>query len=161
VIITDSIEEGAQQIIHEWVCAMIPHMDPQDNVRSIGYVDRVGNIFVGASYYNYQKRYASIEIAFAAETARWCTRQRIATFLHYPFITCECERATLIVPKRNRRARRFVLGLGFKLEGTCRRGFGNDDACIYGMLKDEAERWFTHTTVNIEEHRDAVNLVDA
>ncbi len=32
-------------------------------------------------------------------------------------------------------------GVGFKLEGVVREGFGSDDACIYGMLRSEAARW--------------------
>lgn len=47
-------------------------------------------------------------------------------------------RLTCVIARGNRRARRLVEHLGFKLEGVKRHGFdGRQHGCIYGMTADE------------------------
>ena len=65
----------------------------------------------------------------------------------YPFVQLDCQRATVIVRKKNKRSRKFVEWLGFRQEGCCRRGFKDDDAIIYGLLREEC-RWIKEEEKN-------------
>lgn len=64
------------------------------------------------------------------EACAWCFRAK------------GLKRITAEIAKKNRRARKFVEHVGFRLEGTLRHGWhdGNDDMCIYGMTAETC-RW--------------------
>jgi len=132
-----------QMTLGQWLLDRLPHLEPVPNFRAIGIADGSGALVAVAGYYNYSERYRSIEMAFATETPKWATRGAVHALLAYPFVQCGCARATLIIPSRNKRARRFVERLGFVLEGKARQAFLDDDAMIYGMLAAEAQRWLT------------------
>ena len=46
-----------------------------------------------------------------------------------------------MIAESNTRAIRLNEGLGFVREGLVRRGFGNDNAVILGLLREDAEKW--------------------
>jgi len=83
-------------------------------------------------YINY--RGPSIEMACAGEPG-WLTKSHIAQFFAYPFLVLKCRRITSIVHRKNKVARSMNERLGFKLEGVCKHGFDDGDACIYGMVR--------------------------
>ena len=123
----------------DWVQSRIPHADLfPENTNAIGIADNQRNLLAAAVYFSYSKRWRSMEMAFATDTPRWATRGACRVLLRYPF-DLGCERITLIVPRKNRRARRFVKGIGFTEEGVARKGFYPDDAVLYGLLRREAE----------------------
>jgi RimJ/RimL family protein N-acetyltransferase len=80
------------------------------------------------------------QISCATETsAAWRDNVMRAVF-HYIFVQLGCVRCTSITRKNNKRARGFLEGLGFKLEGTIRLGYdGVKDALIYGYLASECQ----------------------
>lgn len=99
-----------------------------------------GGALIGAIIFNNYTR-SSIELSVAGETraftprvVRWCFR--------YVFGQLGCVRATLRTAKRNRPVRDLILRLGFRPEGKLRRYYGTDDAMIYGLLREEAGRWW-------------------
>lgn len=79
-----------------------------------------------------------IEISCATETpAAWRPGVCKAIF-KYVFDTVGCVRCTSITTKGNRKARGFLEGLGFQLEGNARLGYDRKrDALIYGLLRSE------------------------
>lgn len=79
-----------------------------------------------------------IEISCATETsAAWRPGVCRAIF-KYVFETVGCVRCTSITVKGNRKARSFLEGFGFQLEGNIRLGYdGRRDALIYGLLRSE------------------------
>lgn len=78
------------------------------------------------------------EVSCAAETpAAWRPTVMAAVFT-YVFKQLGCVRCTSITTKKNKRARGFLEGLGFQLEGNVRLGYdGKIDALIYGLLARE------------------------
>lgn len=80
------------------------------------------------------------EISCATETsAAWRDTVMRGVF-DYVFNQLGCVRCTSITKKGNRKARGFLEGLGFQLEGNLRLGFdGVKDALIYGYLKSECK----------------------
>ncbi len=99
----------------------------------------------GVVYYDFHPEIGTIEVAFAFDAPSWITPDVLCSLFTYPFVTLKCQRMTAIVAKRNKRSRRFVEGVGFTFEGKARRGFGKDDAMIYGMLIEEC-RWLEKKT---------------
>jgi RimJ/RimL family protein N-acetyltransferase len=102
-----------------------------------------GDVIGGVVYNNYRAQFRSIDISFAVTTPRCLTKSLIRGIMAFPFDQLGCQRITAITPKRNRPCRKFLEAFGFKREGVARRGFGNDDAVIYGLLKKEweASKW--------------------
>jgi hypothetical protein len=79
-----------------------------------------------------------IEVSCASETpAAWRPEVCRAIF-SYAFEQLKCVRCTSITVKGNKKARSFLEGLGFQLEGNVRLGYdGRRDALIYGLLRSE------------------------
>lgn len=83
-------------------------------------------------------RQTDIEVSCAGETpAAWRPNVCRAIF-KYIFEQLGCVRCTSITTKGNKKARAFLEGLGFQLEGNVRLGYdGTKDALIYGLLRSE------------------------
>jgi hypothetical protein len=79
-----------------------------------------------------------IEISCATETAAAWRPDVCRAIFKYVFEQVGCVRCTSITVKGNRKARSFLEGLGFQLEGNVRLGYdGRRDALIYGLLRSE------------------------
>jgi RimJ/RimL family protein N-acetyltransferase len=96
-----------------------------------------GKVLGAVLYINY--RGPTIEMACAGEPG-WLTRENLRGFFAYPFEHLKVRRVTGIVHRKNKHARSINERLGFKLEGVCRHGFEDGDACVYGLIKQDC-RW--------------------
>lgn len=65
------------------------------------------------------------------------SRGMLQHFARYVFGQLKCVRASARTRPSNLRAVKALLQLGFKYEGTQRRGFGDEDAWRFGLLADE------------------------
>lgn len=133
---------GADDFVANWVAERIPHMrgggfGPN---ASIAVLTDDGALIGGVVFHDFRPDVRSIEVSGASVSPRWLTRSLISMILSYPFEQLHCRRITTITPRRNEAARRFNRKLGYKQEGLIRRGFGNDDAIVYGMLAGEWRR---------------------
>ena len=99
--------------------------------------EKRGAILGAVLYTNY--RDFSIEMTCAGVPG-WLTKESLRGFFDFPFNQLGCRRVTGIVHRKNKHARKINERLGFKLEGICRHGFPDGDACIYGMIKKDC-RW--------------------
>jgi RimJ/RimL family protein N-acetyltransferase len=97
---------------------------------------RFGRVIGAVLYINY--RGPSIEMTCAGEPG-WLTREHLKAFFSYPFEQLGVRRVTGIVHRKNKHARDINERLGFKLEGVCRHGFDDGDACVYGLLKRDCK----------------------
>lgn len=114
--------------------------DPANGARAIGVVS--GNrLCAVAVYHHFRPAVPDIEMTMTADSPRWAAKGAVRFLLAYPFEQLGCVRVTALIGRKNKRSRRLVEGLGWKLEGTCRRAWdGRQDCMVYGMLKDEC-RW--------------------
>lgn len=77
-------------------------------------------------------------ISCATETSTAWRPHVIRAVFDYVFNQLGCVRCTAVTLKRNVRARKFMEGLGFVLEGRLRLGYdGVKDALIYGYLASD------------------------
>ena len=131
---------GQAEVIARWVEARVPGYRSFDTPAGFG-VLREGRLAAGVVFHNYDARAGDIEVAIAAESPRWASREVFYTAFAYPFLQLGCRRVTARVPVANMRARRLVEGAGFVLEGLVRSAAPDGgDVLIYGMLKEEC-RW--------------------
>lgn len=136
------IHLGADDFVARWVADHIPHMKDGTFGPCVGIaiLSSAGEMMGGVVFHDYRPQVRSIEMSAASVSRRWVTRSIISGVLAYPFEQLKCRRITTITPRRNKAARTFDTGIGFKQEGLVRRGFGNDDAVIYGLLANEWRR---------------------
>lgn len=133
---------GRDAELGEWVRQRVPRAEGFGMFTAIG-LERDGQIKAAVIYHNYipLPGGGNIEITMASDGPMWARPQNIRALLHYPFEQLKCHRVTVVIPKRNKPSRRINEHLGFKLEGNIRRGFGDDDAIVMGMLRSEAQKW--------------------
>jgi RimJ/RimL family protein N-acetyltransferase len=137
---------GQDALVAEWVAARIPHVGAGaafGPCAALGVEGEGGTLLGGVVFSNWQPACHAIEASFASDTPRWLTPRLISQILSYPFGQLDCQRVTAITPRRAKSARRFLDVFGFRREGMVRKGFGDDDAVISGLLRREWEvsRW--------------------
>jgi len=128
-------------LVAKWVGDQIGRDIEWGPCEAIGVVDADDNLIGGVVFSNYQPHFRNIEVSFASIRRDWLTSRLISGILFYAFGQLGCQRITCLTPKRNRAARQFLQKFGFKLEGNVRRGFGDDDCIISGLLANE---WAAH-----------------
>lgn len=124
-------------LIARWVCNGL-HTDTVwlQNYRVYG-VMRNAKIIAGLIFHNL--RYGQdVWWTIYAEDARWCNRRIVSAFMREAFEVCGCRRINLLVDADNEKCLKFVLRLGFKIEGKLRQ-FREDgkDCLVLGLLKSE------------------------
>jgi len=127
----------------EWIAQRIPAMGPGyewQMASAIG-LGHKGKIIAGMAVHNYLPHYRSCELTFASDTPIWATKISMRAMLAYPFEQLGVRRIMTVIAESNVRAIRVNEHLGFKLEGRCRYGCGNEDALIFGLLKEETPDW--------------------
>ena len=74
----------------------------------------------------------------ASLSPRWARKEIIKYLFRVGFEHLGKSRMTAITPKRNKKARKLLQGLGFREEGCAEKFFDdsrNGDAMLYGMTK--------------------------
>lgn len=134
---------GIDQIVAAWVATQLDMPAARFGpCAAIGIVLR-GQLIAGVVYNGY-RRYeegAVIEASIAAITPKWATRQVLSAIFAYPFQQMQVTRLQVTCRKSNKRARKFVTRLGFKMDCVARRLWdGKHDAVVYSMIPEE-NRW--------------------
>lgn len=137
---------GHDADVTHWVCERIPHLAIRipyfergqvlGPAVALGVVDETG-IIAGVVFHGYDPFVKSIEVSCAATSPRWGNRETFRSLLRYAFDQCKVQRVTACTPRRATSSRRFLEGLGFQREGSIRRGFGDDNAILYGLLVED------------------------
>lgn len=134
---------GFDAELSKWLRRRVPHFYPSEGVKCVGVI-RNNKLVAAVAYSGFfpgnEHWSPDVEMTAAADTPRWWSRSVGADLLGIPFRQFGCERVTLRVRKKDKRTRRFVEGIGFKLEGILRRALRSDDACLYGLTKADWER---------------------
>ena len=119
----------------KWVQAHAPHCDNGfERYVAVG-CEIDGKLIAGWVYSDFRGH--SISISIASIDKRWCSRKSLRSIFGYPFLQLKCERLMAVTGASQSNVRRLLEWAGFTHEGTLRRGFADDDAVIYGMLKEE------------------------
>lgn len=124
-----------------WVADKIPAVgergfgDP--GLYAIGVLSKDGTLGAGIVFHGWRPQYADVEVSQAITDKRCITRDVIRALLHYPFNVLKCQRITAHAPSRLQGSVSFMERTGFCREGLKRRGFGDDDCIVMGLLRDD------------------------
>ena len=128
---------GFDEDVARYVASRIPGMTDFGPSAAIGVIDSNHMLIGGVVFHDYQPQWRNIQVSFASDRADWLTPRLVRGILHYPFFQLQCARITCATPKRNKRARQFLAKFGFRHEGTIRKGFGDDDMILSGLMRTE------------------------
>lgn len=134
---------GADQFVAAWVAREL-NIDPAEfgPCSAMGVV-LGGSLVAGIVFNEYvvMRAGSSIQASIASTSPHWASRPVLRDIFRYPFEQLGVSRLWASTAKGNKRARRFLLRLGFKLEGVARRGYdGTRDAAVYSLMPHEC-RW--------------------
>ena len=128
---------GHDEHVARWVQKQFPQIVSFGQCVAIG-VARQDRLIAGVVYYNYHPH--MIDASFAATDPRWCSRRILRAMFKYPWEQLQIRRLQVTVAKRDRRGRKTLERVGFKLEGVMRRAMPDGTrACIYSMLREECK----------------------
>ncbi|MBP9694627.1 MAG: GNAT family N-acetyltransferase [Alphaproteobacteria bacterium] len=91
---------------------------------------------IGAVVYHRYMGY-DCEMSIYTESPKWAQKGIIKRIFDYPFEQLNVRRVTSTIAVDNYKAQRLVQRLGFVKEGHLRLGFGDQDAILYGLLRNE------------------------
>jgi RimJ/RimL family protein N-acetyltransferase len=144
-VVVDNVLFRKDAEVAAFVMANLPqaHMRAFDNPLSALGVIRNGQLVGGIVFHTYYPG-INIEISIYMNSAKWATPRTLARLYSYPFLQLNVPRITAVTSRKNKRTRRFLEGVGWKLEGTIRKAFdGKYDAMIYGQLREEC-KWLDY-----------------
>jgi RimJ/RimL family protein N-acetyltransferase len=129
---------GKDKQIAEYVQRRIPGSGFGD-CSAIGII-RKNKLVGGIVFHDYQPGFKNITVSLAFDTPNAISPDVLCSIAAYVFKQQDCVRLNALVARKNKRSRKWVEGVGFKLEGCARKGYLKDDLMIYGMLRNEC-RW--------------------
>lgn len=132
-----SLDIGA---VCRFVETRIPHCRPFNGQIVALPLFRDGVMAGAVIFHNWDAQARNIEVAIAADTPRWLSRQRLERVFQVAFDEdyIGARRITCRIDASNPRSRRLCEGLGFRLEGLLREAaYDGGDLLIYGLLKRE------------------------
>ena len=134
--------EEKKQLLMQWAMRGLGMQTITEPAYPVGiFVD--DQIACVAVYHDF--RPPSVIMSLYAINPKWASKKAIQTLYSFAFTAkpagLGAGRITALIEKKNKRSRRFVEGIGFKLEGCVRKGgaLGADDMMIYGLLRRELE----------------------
>jgi RimJ/RimL family protein N-acetyltransferase len=142
VIVEDGLLYDAHELVSAFVAERIPHMQGQPFGKNVAIgVIRKDRLVGGVVFHTmrvFDGKPVSIEMSGASDDPTWLWPATLRRLFAYPFIQLGCVRMTAVTGRKNKRARRVIEGIGFRLEGVVRKGIdGKEDAMIYGQLREE------------------------
>lgn len=125
--------------VYYWVKSSLKDRDEFNNDLTIGiYFDKrliAGIVFSIYSDYN-------VYLTIYSESKHWCSRRVLNFVYDYCFKVLCCKKITCIADKSNRKIRKFLTKLGFRLEGVVRYGRLNGrPAFIFGLCFNDKARY--------------------
>lgn len=121
--------------LKDWAVERMPDVPVGGDAHTLGLlVD--GKLAVVVIYESFTPHMCSMHVV-TDNGRRWCSRGFLAAAFAYPFKQLGLSRVTALIPASNTKALNMDVRLGFKPEGVMRKGLGNDDLIVLGMLRDE------------------------
>lgn len=129
---------GYDKIVCDFVASAFPHIQSFDGCIGLG-IAKDNRILAGVVIELKTPFDAHVSV-FSIRPDVW-TRQTVQEVFSYLFDHLGVARITCLTAKKNKRSRKTIEGLGFRHEGTLKKGLdGNRDAIVYGMTEEQC-RW--------------------
>ena len=120
-----------------WVARQIKVREIRHVYKAFGVV-KDGELIAGVVLSQYTG--FDVWLSGAATKRDWLSRRLIVDLADFVFNDLKCVRMTAVCKKQNKHARQMLVRLGFREEGTLKKGYdGINDAVFYGMLGDDSK----------------------
>jgi RimJ/RimL family protein N-acetyltransferase len=130
---------GSDNYVAKWVQHRIPYVrNGWTKFTAIGLTDNDHKLVCGVVYHDLDAA-INIQMSIAADTPKWASKQSLKWFFQYPFEQLDLLRVTALTSSSNLNTQAMLERLGFKQEGVIRKGYGIDDALVYGLLREECK----------------------
>lgn len=121
-----------KELVSGWVANRIGKDKFHLPYEALGYVGADGSVIAGFVFNNYTRN--DIEVSLAADRLPRALLKRVYFYIVHEL---ECRRATFRTRSDNHAAQKALERLGAKLEGRQRLYFGDCDALVYGIMKED------------------------
>lgn len=129
---------GADEFVAEFVRQRMPVARASFGPCTALGVVKEGRLIGGVVFHNYVG--FNIEVSLAFDHANWLTRKTLRTLFSYPFHQLGVARLSCVAGKNNKKSRRLIEGVGWKLEGVHEKGLdGVTTLLSYGMTKENCK----------------------
>lgn len=118
-----------------WAAEIIGINRFRSDAKAIG-IERDGDLEGCVVFDTFSQDECHMHVA-SINDGRWMTRGFLRAVFAYPFIQCGFLRVTVPVAETNKKARVFVLNLGFKQEGYHPYGAKDSAYITHGMLRKD------------------------
>ncbi len=126
------LEWGAKRIVTMYGRPFPP------GATAIGVAGDDGRVMGIIAFHDWQPEYRTIQVSAVADDPRWMrARDAFDAMWRYCWDVCTVDKIWSATPARNTRALRFVRGLGFEQEAVLERHYGDDDAIISRIFREE------------------------
>lgn len=137
-MIVDGVLYGADIDVGLWVQSNLGGVTIPGPFVALGGVDSTGELTFGVIWFN--ERDKDIEAAIYATSSKQATRTVMRRVFAHAFDVVKANRITAEIDAVNARAIRFVIKLGFQLEGRKRRAcLDGGDRLVFGLLRDDCK----------------------
>lgn len=92
-----------------------------------------GRVVIAVAFSHYCEHDIHVSLVVRGHGSKGLIRE----VFNYIFVKAGCARCTCLIRKSNTRSIRLAEKLGFKKEGVLRKYYGDEDAFVYGLLKEE------------------------
>lgn len=112
----------------------IDKIQGEDQAQAYGFMrdDRIVGAFVFSEYTGHD-----VHMHCASIDPRIFQRRYFKQMFDYCFEMLNVQRVSAMCNESNGRSKKLIEGVGFQQEGRLRRYFGNEDALVYGLLKED------------------------
>lgn len=133
---SDLIIAQPKDMIWNFVCGLQGSAHPpREPYTALGLV-RNGRLIAGVLYNHFEEGNVFMHVS-ALKNSHWAKLDFGYAVFSYPFEQLGKRRVTSISASRDKTAHRLAERLGFTYEGRLRNYYQDDDAILYGMLREE------------------------
>lgn len=129
-------QENENEAVAAWVAMHLPYVGEDGFGPCIAMSIMDDQTRIGGVIYHRYMGY-DCEMSIYTESRKWAQKGIVKKIFDYPFQQLGVRRVTAMIAVDNHRAQRLVQRLGFVKEGHLRLGFGDQDACLYGLLRSQ------------------------
>ncbi len=125
--------------VYNWVKSSLKDRDEFHNDLTIGIY--FSNKLIAGIVFSIYSKY-NVYLTIYSEDKRWCSRRVINFVYEYCFNVLGRKKITCIADKSNKKIRKLLTRLGFRLEGVVRYGrLNGKPAFLFGLCFDDKERY--------------------
>lgn len=130
--------EWGQKLSHLlWAENILQVRFKQSECTWLSSIDSHGNLLGVVIYTRFTA--TNCEMSVAAASPKFLSRRALRAFFGYPFGQMKLCRVTAVVSTDNPHSYQFNRRLGFSVEGSLRKWFGETDGIIMGLLKEDCK----------------------